>query len=223
MCGRFTLSSSPEAVAELFELAEAVSLPPRYNIAPTQTVPAIVQSAAQPERRLQMLRWGLIPPWANDATIGSRMINARAETVASKPSFRSAFRRRRCLIVADGFYEWQKVQRGKQPFHIRMCDKSPFAFAGLWEHWENAEGDSIDSCTIITIEPNDLLAPLHDRMPVILPPCDYAAWLDPNAHETEVLLRMLSPFPASEMTAYPVSTRVNSPVNDSSECIAPLS
>src|SRR5262249_19686163 len=157
------------------------------------------------DRELAMLKWGLIPSWAKDAAIGYRMINARADTVAQKPSYRSAFRRRRCLLVADGFYEWQKTNDKKQPFFIGMKDESPFAFAGLWEHWENPEGEPIESCTIITTEANDLVKEIHDRMPVILPPKNYPVWLDPEVQDPEKLQKLLAQYPAKEMRAYPVS------------------
>jgi putative SOS response-associated peptidase YedK len=222
MCGRFTLSSPGEVVAELFELAEVPDLTPRYNVAPTQPVTAVLLMGDDTTRRLQMLRWGLIPSWAQDPNIGARMINARAETAATKPAFRSVFRQRRCLVVADGFYEWQKLERRKQPFYIRMRDGRPFAFAGLWEHWEGPDGRAIDSCTVITTGPNELMAPLHDRMPVILNSNDYGIWLDPCTQETSALQCLLRPYPADEMSAYPVGTRVNNPSVDDPECIHPL-
>jgi putative SOS response-associated peptidase YedK len=165
----------------------------------------------------------LIPSWADDPAIGARLINARAETVASKPSFRSAFRQRRCLIVADGFYEWQKLDRRKQPHYIRLRDGSPFAFAGLWERWDHTGSEPIESCTIITTEPNSLVAPLHNRMPVVLPRDDYAVWLDPEVQKADVLEPLLRPYAAKPMMAYPVSLRVNNPSHDSAECTEPLS
>lgn len=222
MCGRYTLSSTGEIVAELFRLTDIPELSPRYNIAPTQEVPAVLVDPSGNTRQCRMLRWGLIPSWAKDSTIGSRMINARAETVAEKPSFRSAFRRRRCLLVADGFYEWKKLERGKQPYYIRLKDERPFAFAGLWEHWEGAGGEVIESCTIVTTEPNKLVAGLHNRMPVIVSPDGHAAWLDPASASPDALRLLLRPYPPDEMTAYPVSTRVNSPANDVPECVDAL-
>ena len=169
-----------------------------------------------------MLHWGLIPSWSKDAAIGARMINARGETAADKPSFRTPFRSRRCLILADGFYEWKRVGVGKQPYHIRMRDGRPFAFAGLWDRWAPPGGDPVDSCTIVTTSPNDVLAPIHDRMPVILPPAQHALWLDPAVRERERLQEILQPFDSSSMVAYPVSARVNNPRNDDRDCIAPL-
>ena len=222
MCGRFTLASPAETVAELFELDGVPTLTPRYNIAPAQPVPVVLMTAEQPVRRFVELRWGLIPSWARDASVGSRMINARAESVASKPSFRSAFRRRRCLVVADGFYEWQKLERRKQPFYVHMRDREPFAFAGLWERWEGPEGGTIDSCAIITTEPNELMTPLHNRMPVILQPADYALWLDPRTQTPDAVQPLLRPFPSQKMSAHAVSTRVNTPAADSPACLEPL-
>ena len=222
MCGRFTLSAPAEVVAELFELVEEPALTPRYNIAPTQPAPVVLWNRELKQRQFDLLHWGLIPVWADDPSIGSRMINARAETVGMKPAFRSAFRHRRCLIVADGFYEWQKLQRGKQPFYIRMENGGPFALAGLWECWEGADGTAIDSCTILTTEPNEVLRPLHNRMPVILYPQDYGRWLDAEIREADSLKPLLCPYSGEEITVYPVSTRVNDPANDSPACIEPL-
>jgi putative SOS response-associated peptidase YedK len=236
MCGRFTLTSPADTVAELFELAEVPEIAPRYNIAPTQPVPVVFAGVPDGRRRLAMMHWGLIPPWAPDPGMGARMINARAETVASKPAFRSAFRRRRCLIVADGFYEWQKLEspegRGrprKQPHYIRLRDGRPFAFAGLWERWKPPEetedpraSDPVESCTIITTEPNELIAALHNRMPAVLHPRDYDVWLDPGTDSADVLQPLLRPYPPDEMEAYPVTTRVNTPSIDARECIQPL-
>jgi putative SOS response-associated peptidase YedK len=219
MCGRFTLRSSPRAVAEAFGLAEFPLFEPRYNIAPTQPVAAIRLQNGR--RQLSFLQWGLIPSWADDPSIGNRMINARAEGVADKPSFRSAFKKSRCLIVADGFYEWQKVGKAKQPYYIRLQDERPFAFAGLAEHWRRGD-QSIDSCTVITTEANELMADIHDRMPVILSPDDYEFWLDPEFQGKEKLLSLLRPFPADELTAYPVSAIVNSPRNEKAECVVPV-
>ncbi len=222
MCGRFTLSTPAETLAEIFELTETPQLPPRYNIAPTDAVATVRLPAEDTERELALLRWGLIPPWAKDPAVGSRMINARAETVATNPAFRSAFRRRRCLIPSTGFYEWQRVERRKQPFYIRMRDGLPFAFAGLWEHWEGPDGAAIESCTLITTEPSDLVRPVHDRMPVILDPKDYELWLDPSVQTPDRLQPLLRPYPSEQMVAYPVSPWVNNPAHDDPECIAPL-
>jgi len=221
MCGRFTLVTAPEIVAEYFELEAVPDLLPRYNIAPTQPAPAILVASGRPAREFRTLRWGLIPAWAKDPAIGNRMINARAETVEEKPAFRSAFRRRRCLIVSDGFYEWKKEPHRKQPFYIRMRDDVPFAFAGLWEHWEGPDGTSVDSCAILTTLPNDVLRPIHDRMPVILHPSNYNLWLDPQMDKIDRLKPLVCPYPAEEMKAFPVSRRVNSPTRDDPDCIEP--
>lgn len=222
MCGRFTLGAPAQTLADIFEIAETPELPPRFNIAPTEAVAAVRRPEADAGRELALLRWGLVPVWAKDPNVGSRMINARAETVATSGAFRRAFRSRRCLVPADGFYEWQRLERRKQPFYICMRDGLPFAFAGLWEHWEGPEGKVIESCTLITTEPNDLVRPVHDRMPVILDPADYELWLDPAVREPEMLQPLLRPYDAAKMVTYPVSTLVNNPANDDPECITPL-
>jgi putative SOS response-associated peptidase YedK len=190
---------------------------PRYNVAPMQQVLAI--RPRDGKRHAELLRWGLVPSWADDPKIGNRLINARADTVASKPSFRSAFKRGRCLVLADGFYEWKAAGKAKQPFFIRLKSDEPFAFAGLSEHWHRGE-QTVDSCALITTEPNELMATIHDRMPVILRPDDYDAWLDP-ATDKDAAQVLLRPYPADEMTATPVSTLVNSPKNDVAACIEP--
>jgi putative SOS response-associated peptidase YedK len=211
MCGRYTLKTPVNVLAEQFQIDEyPSSMNASYNIAPTQEVAAVIEGEGK--RKLEMLHWGLIPFWADDPSIGNKMINARAETVAEKPSFRKAFRNHRCLVLADGFYEWQKTGNGKQPYYIRMADDSPFAFAGLWESWQN--GREIHSATIITTDANDVVAPIHNRMPVILHPEDYDLWFDPNFDEKEPLTTLLKPYPAEAMDAYPVSRRVNSPSNN---------
>ena len=196
--------------------------PLRSKIAPSQVIPAAFQNRATGAREARLFRWGLVPSWARDLAIGNRLINAQAETAATKPAFRAAFRKRRCLILADGFYEWKKEGRYKQPFHIRLRDGHPLALAGLWEHWEGPEDTPIDSCTILTATPNMLLRPLHHRMAVILPASAYDRWLDLDVHEVERLQLLLRPYPAEAMTAYPVSTRVNSPAHDSSALGEPL-
>ena len=218
MCGRYTLKTPLNVLTERFDIGEAPSsITPSYNIAPTQHVATVLSENGK--RKLEMLRWGLIPSWADDPEIGNRMINARAETVAEKPSYRRAFKKSRCLILADGFYEWQKTDSGKQPFHIRMRDESPFAFAVLWESWD--KGDGIRSCTIITTDANDLVGEVHNRMPVILHPEDYEMWLDPDFDEREPLTSLLKPFPAEAMEAYPVSRRVNKPSNNEPGILEP--
>ena len=217
MCGRYTLLNNLKLLADLFHVGD-VSLPlfdARYNIAPSQDVLAVRQPDG---RELVELKWGLVPSWAKDPKIGYRMINARCETVAEKPSFRSAFKRRRCLIPSDGFYEWKKTgAKPKQPYFVHLKDDHPFAFAGLWEHWER-DGEVIESCTIITTDANELMKPLHDRMPVILPGHVYDEWLDPDNQATGDLPNLLKPYPAEEMAAHPVSTYVNSPKNQGPEC-----
>ncbi len=219
MCGRYTLKTPVERLAEEFGFDDSsVELPPNYNVAPTQEVAVVL--AENGHRRLELLRWGLIPSWADDPGIGSRMINARSETAPEKPSFRRAFRERRCLIPADGFYEWKRVNGGKQPFYIHMKEERPFAFAGLWESWKEDGGPEVRSCAILTTRPNALAREIHDRMPVILPAGSYAAWLDPEA-EKEELVALLAPYPEDEMEAYPVSRFVNSPQNNDPRCVEP--
>lgn len=223
MCGRYTLTASGDALVEAFDLSEEPVQEARYNIAPTQEV-AIVRSTPR-GRELARVRWGLVPSWAKDPSIGNRMINARAETVAEKPSFRSAFKRRRCLVAADGFYEWQKQPDGsKQPFHLRLKSGQPFGIAGLWERWRdrgNADEDAppLETCTLITTRPNELTAQVHDRMPVILRPQDYDLWLDPDVSDRERLEALLVPHAADAMEVFPVSRFVNKPGNDSPRCI----
>lgn len=218
MCGRYTLATPVNNLVEHFEIDEyPSSITSSYNIAPTQEVAAVI--AEVEKRKLEMLRWGLVPAWADDPSIGNRMINARAETVAEKPSFRKAFKQRRCLVLSDGFYEWQRTSDGKQPYYIHLKDGSPFAFAGLWESWR--DGEEIRSCTIITTDANELVGEIHKRMPVILPPEDYDMWLDPDFEEKEALTSLLRPYPSEVMEAYPVSRRVNSPSNNAPDCIEP--
>jgi len=220
MCGRFTLRTPTPVLIEQFGLGEIPELPPRYNIAPTQSVAAVRHNAAA-DRELVPLRWGLIPRWAKDPAVGNRMINARSETVAEKPSFRSAFRRRRCLIPADGFYEWRKIGGRKQPYYIHMADQQPFAFAGLWEHWESG-AEQIESCTILTTEANALMSGLHDRMPVILAPGDFDTWLNCEQRDWQHLTPLLASYPSDQMHYHPVSTVVNSPRNQGPELVAPV-
>ena len=215
MCGRYTLKAGGRELSDLFGLSEEPEMiEPRYNIAPTQQIPVVLEDSSNGDRTLEMMHWGLIPSWAKDPSVGARMINARAETVSEKPSYRSAFKRRRCLIVADGFYEWKKTADGKQPYYLRLGSGDPFGFAGLWESWSMDGGEEMRSATIITTEPNEVAAEIHNRMPVILPPDLYDAWLEPDNEDREELLSMLAPYPAEEMEAYPVSKRVNRPAND---------
>ena len=222
MCGRFTLLAPGEVIADLFQLPEVPPLAPRYNIAPTQPVAAVRMSSRSGTRELTHLHWGLIPRWAKDPKIGSRMINARSETAAEKPSFRAAMKYRRCLIPADGFYEWQKLNGRKQPVRIHMKDGQPFAIAGLWEHWQSKEGSEIESCTLLTTGPNELLEPVHNRMPVIIAPDDFDLWLDPAAQHAGEVQHLLRSYPVAEMTFYPVSTHVNNARNEDPLCIEPL-
>ncbi|MEB3180562.1 MAG: SOS response-associated peptidase [Nostocaceae cyanobacterium] len=222
MCGRFTLTKSGWAIAQAFNLEEVPQIEPQYNIAPTQQIAAILYNSESQNRQFQELRWGLIPSWAKDKSIGYKLINARAETVAEKPSFRSAFKQRRCLIVADGFYEWQKQENHKhqkQPYYFRVADGQPFAFAGLWEKWQSPDGEEITSGTILTTEANELMQSIHERMPVILNTQDYDLWLDPQVKTFQELQPVLHPYPAESMTSYPVSTLVNSPKKNSPECV----
>ncbi|HEY9728669.1 MAG TPA: SOS response-associated peptidase [Chroococcales cyanobacterium] len=221
MCGRYSQRQSADVIAKAFEVDNVPALEPRYNIAPTQSVPTVLQPSVSQSRQFKMLHWGLIPKWAKDSKIGAKLINARAETVAEKPSFRSAFRKRRCLVLADGFYEWQQQEnkKQKQPYYFRLNDGQPFAFAGLWEQWEDVSGEAIDSCTLLTTDANELMRPVHNRMPVILNPKDYERWLDPEVKEPEQLQPLLRPYSTQEMLAYPVSTAVNKPSNDNAECI----
>ena len=220
MCGRFTLHATGSSIAAAFALAEEPQLRRRFNIAPTQSVAAVRQQAGTHHRELVMLRWGLVPFWAQDRSIGQRLINARAETVATKPAFRRAFKSQRCLIVADGFYEWQNLGAKKQPFYIRLEDGSPFGMAGLWERWDKG-GDPLETCTILTTAANSLMAPLHERMPVILSSGDFSRWLDPALHQPAALVSLLQPFNPEEMVAQAVSTIVNRPAHDAPDCIEP--
>lgn len=221
MCGRFSQSQPTEAIAQAFQLTAVPPLTPRYNIAPTQYIGTVLQTPDQ-ARQFKMLHWGLIPSWAKDRKLGAKLINARAETVAEKPAFRSAFKQRRCLVVTDGFYEWQRQEKQKQPFYFRVENGRPFAFAGLWERWEDEHGEPVESCTFLTIDANELMKPIHNRMPVILAPHDYDVWLDPKVKNPEVLQALLRPYPSAEMTAYPVSKAVNKSSNNSAECIAKI-
>lgn len=266
MCGRFTLTIPADEIAEYFRILEGGMaaagghLGPRYNIAPTQPVACVRQVHPRHEghadpspdrsgnsapraasgRELVEMRWGLIPYWAKDSAIGNRLINARSESVAEKPAYKEAFLQRRCLVVADGFYEWKRLQGGKQPYFIHMKDRRPFAFAGLWERWRPRESQleqlaapgkprvpvtdegRVESCAFLTIGPNDVLRGIHDRMPVILPRRHWDTWLDPDVGDADELGSLLLPYPAEEMDAYPVSTHVNKPANDDPACREPL-
>jgi putative SOS response-associated peptidase YedK len=220
MCGRFTLTIDPDELQAAFDLSAPppADLAPRYNIAPSQAVAVIANG---PSRKLEFFKWGLIPSWAKDPKIGNRLINARAETLNEKPSFRVALKKRRCLILADGFYEWKKDGKTKTPMYLQLKGGEPFAFAGLWETWKSPEEELIKSCTIITTGPNALVRKIHDRMPVILPAKAYDLWLSPDELPAEKALPLLKPFAAAQMKAVSVSPLVNNPAFDSRECIIP--
>ena len=221
MCGRYFVTTPGHVLGEQFSIVTPPELVPRYNVAPTQSV-AIVRAGGDRARELAQVTWGLIPAWSKERAIGHKLINARGETLADKPAFRDSYKRRRCLIPADGFFEWQKVADGKQPWVLRLKSGEPFALAGLWSRWRDREsGDEVDSCTIVTTAANEVVAPLHDRMPVIVPRDAYALWLDPAIGERARLDALLVPYAAEAMTAYPVSRRVNSPANDDPGCIEP--
>jgi putative SOS response-associated peptidase YedK len=220
MCGRFAQRSDPKRLAKEFKVTEVPEVEARYNIAPTQDILAVRELADG--REMTFLKWGLIPSWSKDTSIGARLINARSETVEEKPSFRQAFKERRCIIPADGFYEWQRANGKKQPFFFQMRDESPFGFAGLWERWEGAGREAINSCTILTTEAKEVLRPVHDRMPVILHPEEYSLWLEAEEREREQLRELLRPYPAEEMIGYPVSPLVNSTRNKGPELIGAL-
>ena len=218
MCGRYTLESDMEFLQQRFKFAASdLEFKPRYNIAPTQDVLTVSSNG---ERHGQFMRWGLVPFWAKDLKIGYRMINAKSETLAEKASFRNAFKRRRCLVLADGFFEWRKDSKEKIPTYIFLKSKEPFAFAGLWETWKSPDGKLVHSCTIITTTPNAVMEPIHNRMPVILPREAEGLWLAPGQVQISALKALLVPYPAADMEAYEVSALVNSPNNDTPDVIA---
>ena len=223
MCGRYRLSRRKEILAEQFDTDfDDLDWEPRYNIAPTQPVAVIRQAGSGVDRKASIMRWGLIPSWAPDSTGAARTINARAETAASKPSFREPLQKQRCLIPADAFYEWRRSAREKQPFCFEVGAGDTFAFAGLWDRWRDPAGQFLETCTILTTTPNDLLADVHDRMPVILPVEDYDRWLDPGMQYLDRAARLLKPYDPNLMRRYPVSPRVNLVANDDAECSAPV-
>lgn len=230
MCGRFVLRATPEQIRELFDLDEAPVVEPRYNIAPTQPVGIVRMNPDTQAREWALTLWGLIPSWSKDPSIGQKLINARSEGVAEKPSFRAAFKRRRCLVPASGFYEWKKAGDRKLPHFITAEGPGAgsesgtlFAIAGLWETWHSPDGGELSTCTLLTTEANELLAPLHDRMPVIIAPEDYAVWLGSGRDETPAtlseLLHLLHPYPSEQMTLWPVSTRVNNARNEGADLV----
>lgn len=222
MCGRFSLTADPNQLRKAFPWLNIPEGPlPRYNVAPSQPVAVVPNDGKD---RLDFFLWGLIPSWAKDPKMGNRMINARSETLAQKPSFRAAFRRRRCLIPADGFYEWKREpgEQSKTPIYIKLESGKPFSFAGLWENWQSPDGSLIRSCTIITTQPNDFMNDIHNRMPVILPEETYTLWLDPGEPDLDQLQAVLQPYSGTDLSAYPVSKVVNNPANDNPACIEPI-
>ncbi len=224
MCGRYRLARRKQIVEEYFETAadEQEDWSPRYNIAPTQSVPVVRQHPKQPIRQLSMMRWGLIPSWAKDNSGAASMINARSETAATKPAFRDALKSRRCLIPADGFYEWKRDGKIKQPYCFEVRGGGLFALAGIWDRWKDLSGNWLNTCSILTTIPNAVTSAVHNRMPVILDPSSYDFWLDPGMANVDAVCEMLKPYDARLMRCYPVSQRVNSAVNDDAACSAPV-
>jgi len=218
MCGRFTITSIDDLLDEFGGLELPAELGPRFNVAPTQSVPII---ANESRGEVKLVRWGLVPYWAKELAIGNRMINARSETLASKPAFRAAFSRRRCLVLADGFYEWKRDGKAKTPYCVRLANKRPFSFAGLWERWKAPDDTEVLSCTIITGEANEVMAPIHDRMPIIVAGADRERWLSPDRVSSDDVADILTPPPAEGFEVFQVSRLVNSPKNDTPECVAP--
>lgn len=218
MCGRFTLTLSEAQLEARFGAPLPAQYKPRYNIAPTQEIFALIVD--NQGRRIEHFRWGLIPHWAKDPKIAQKLINARAETLFEKPSFRDAVTRRRCLIIADGFYEWRQTPQGKKtPVYVRLKSREPFGFAGLWETWQSPDGQTLKTCTIVTTEPNELIKPIHNRMPVIVPKEYEGLWIDPSPKGRAELERVLRPYRAEELELFDVSAAVNKPTNDGPECI----
>ena len=222
MCGRYRLSRRAEVLAAFDAAYEDMDWDAHYNVAPTQQVPVVRQHATQTIRQASLMGWGLVPHWANDASIGARMINARAETAAEKLAFKESLERRRCLVPADGFYEWKRNGKSKQPYCFELIERKPFAFAGLWDRWRAPDGTALETCTILTTTPNQLLADVHDRMPVILASENYDLWLDPGFRDVAEITAILTPFPAQQMLRYLVGDRVNSVANDDAECSEPI-
>lgn len=220
MCGRYRLARKKEILAETFAVENDVDWIPRYNVAPGQNVAVVRQDATRPGRSFSLMRWGLIPFWAKDANAGYKMINARAETLTEKPAFREPMQSRRCLIPADGFYEWSKKDKEKSPYCFALADDSIFAFAGIWDRWKNPKGEPVETCSIITTSPNSLVADIHDRMPVILERNSYDIWLDPGLKRADDLLGLLQPYRSDTMRRYRVSSRVNHVKNEDPECAA---
>ena len=222
MCGRFTLNIPPELLAEIFGLASIPVYPASYNVAPSQQVPVIRSMADNGQRELAFLRWGLVPSWARDPSIGSRMINARAETIQEKPAFRHAIRYRRCIVPASGFFEWQVEGGKKQPLYLRIRERSIMGLAGIWEEWKTPEAALLETFAILTTTSNRLIEPIHDRMPVILHPREYDLWLDREVTDPEKLKRLYHPYLSELLEICRVSDLVNSPRNNSPACIEPV-
>jgi putative SOS response-associated peptidase YedK len=223
MCGRYRLSRRKQLVEEYFDsVSGEEEWTPRYNIAPTQPVPVIRQNPKEPVRELALMRWGLIPSWAKDTSAAAQMINARSETASTKPAFRDALKSRRCMIPADGFYEWVRDGKTKQPFCFEVNQGQLFAFAGLWDRWKDPSGNWIKTCSILTTTPNAVASGVHDRMPVILDPDGYDLWLDPGMTKVEAVSDLLRPCDARLMRCYPISTRINHVANDDEECSRPV-
>ncbi len=221
MCGRYTLSTPADLLADMLQLESIVELEPRFNIAPSQEAPVVIAEPETAARHLKLLKWGLVPFWAKDSTIGNRMINARSETVAEKPAFRTSFRKRRCLVVADGFFEWKATGGPKQPYYFHRQDGLPFAMGGLWDRWEKADDGPLETFAILTTAPNEVVKPIHQRMPLILEPEAISTWLDPELVSEDQLTHLLVPSTAP-LEAYPVSTYVNSPSNEGPTCVDPI-
>jgi putative SOS response-associated peptidase YedK len=220
MCGRFSRKATLQAIIDEFEIEEVNgTIEPSYNVAPGQDVAVILKDES---RKLGLLKWGLIPSWSKDPAIGNRMINARAESLADKPSFKQPLRRKRCLIIADGFFEWKKEGKQKIPMYIFLKNQKPFAFAGLWDTWTSPDGNKISTCTVITTEPNELLKKIHNRMPVILTKKHFDLWLDRNVQDEQMVLPLLQPYAEKDMDMYEVSRAVNSPKNNSPELLKPV-
>jgi putative SOS response-associated peptidase YedK len=223
MCGRYRLSRRKQIIEEHFDSVSGdEDWSPRYNIAPTQPIPVICENPEEPVRELSLMRWGLIPSWAKGPSVAAQTINARSETASTKPAFRNPLKFRRCLIPADGFYEWMRTAKAKQPYCFEVNDGELFAFAGLWDRWRDPNGNWIKSCTILTTTPNSVTSAVHDRMPVILDPASYDLWLDPGMQNVAAVSDLLKPYDARAMRCYPISTRINHVANDDEACSTPV-
>jgi putative SOS response-associated peptidase YedK len=220
VCGRFVTIIPPEILAKIFGLIEVPRVEPRYNVAPTQNIGVVRCCDDSSHNRFDVLKWGLVPSWSKDLSFGSHLINARSETVAEKPTFRHAIKYRRCIVPTSGFFEWDHSGGKKQPYYIHLANHSPMCLAGLWESWKAPDGSELETFTILTTAANNLVEPIHDRMPVILYPDTFNLWLSHNMHNPEQLKPLYTPFPADEMTAYKVPDLVNNPRFDSPACIA---